>query len=788
MNQSTKRTYRAALPAIAAMMAVSDIAAAAIEEIVVSARRRDESLQTVPVAVTAFSPVELQQRGVTDIKQLQQSTPSLYIQPATGTGNGAVINLRGQIQNDNLITLDPSVGVYIDDVYAARSYGLLFDLLDVDHLEVLKGPQGTLYGRNTTGGAIKVVTKKAQVGDSGITGFLRAGAGDYSAYKVSGAINVPMGDAFALRYAGSYNRRDGYNELVLVDPFANNAPIRTIDQNDQDAHYHRLNATWKATDALTLWGQFEYFHNESNGQFTVNRAGDLLGGSLATLLVARPSAYRLNDFRTGIGDPLCCAGGAPRDSIEVRAGSVTAQYDFSDRLSTKLIVGYRANDSESVFNTDGGAAVNALAALQFGTLLNQSNEQVSVEWQLSGKAFDDRLNWLAGFYYFNETGDDVTGGGGNIIAGRIQRRINDASAENTSTSGFAHGDYAITDRLTFSGGVRYTVDDKSMEGHNRLDAAPIALVNGQIPTTPAIPCINLGNAPGFNLATCTLAVNDSFSFVDFDAGFDYKFTDRIFGYVKASRGNRSGGQQIRYSNNPASILPFEPETATNFEIGVKADFFDDRLRTNLAYYHTLYDQVQQSLIVTTPTGGSTTLVANIGSGDIDGFEFEGTVALGDHLTLRGSVGVISISLFNDNPAAATSAALGQVAGQVIGDQQQAKNPEFTASIGANYVRPFSWGEGSLRVDYGYRSSTNVRFEPLFNENNPYGKVDGIGLVNGRIGAKFGDGRYEAGLWVKNLFDERYFSSAINISPTLNVHPGQLGDPRTIGVEFGVNFN
>src|SRR5262245_37686962 len=225
--------------ALAALLtdAAPSFAQAGMEEMVVTARRREERLQTTPVAVQAFSPVEMKERGVVNLYDFQSAVPGLKVYPTTAQGDAVTFALRGQYQNDNLLTLDPSIGIYLDDIYLARAYGVTADLVDLERVEVLKGPQGTLYGRNTTGGAIKFISKKADP-SAGYTGFVKGQFGNYNLWQAQAAINLPFSNKFAVRFSGSRTKHDGYTQITTVQQNATLTPIAQQDSDDQNTQFY----------------------------------------------------------------------------------------------------------------------------------------------------------------------------------------------------------------------------------------------------------------------------------------------------------------------------------------------------------------------------------------------------------------------------------------------------------------------------------------------------------------------------------------------------------------------
>ncbi len=721
----------------------------AINEVIVTAQRREQAISDVPIAMTYFSGTDLRAASIDDVERLQLLSPSLTVVSATGDPATATISLRGQVQDDSLITLDPSVGLYLDDTYVGRSTGAMLDLFDVERVEILKGPQGTLYGRNTTGGAIKVVTRKADPAGA-FSGYVGGSVGNFDAWSVEGAVNLPVvKDKLAIRVAAQAKWRDGYSKLDLVDP-TTGMVVDTIDQNDVESEQYRINVVLNLSPRATISVTGDYWKDFNNGKMVYNRFGDMFTG----LGFTRSST----DFYRARGDSR------PFSQAEVGGVNIVGDYELTDNVSVKGVLAYRYVNSNYRFDTDG----SDLPAVQAELL--QESEQYSAELQLNGNSFDGRLDWIVGFFYFDEDGDDNT----------FSRFLNPAfdpfgvpslldpfvrspflgvdfigTGKNKSKSGFAHATFQVTDRLDFTAGIRYTRDSKKLIGRNRISGTdiftgpigPFCLYDPATPTLVIFPDLS-----------CQITPKDTFDFLSWTVGLDYQVTDGVMVYVKGSSSNRSGGQNIR-GINAAGVAPFAEETATDVEVGMKGAFLDSRVIWNIDYYHTFYTNVQQSIII--PGAFATTATINSGDADVDGVETDMTVMVTDNLTISGTGAYINFD-FKD-PMAVRS-----------------YTPKWQGSVTAVYTQPLAIGEAALRLDYAWRDGYTFGNSVA---ELPFSDIPSRGLLNARLSVMVEDLGVELAVFGTNLTDKEYFVRGETVNPAGGIIPQMVGEPRMYGFQI-----
>jgi iron complex outermembrane receptor protein len=732
-----------------------------LEEVVVTARRTEESMQDVPVAVSSFSTADMAAFNITQSEDIAAFTPGMYTQPPSANNlSGVVTNIRGQVQADTLMTLDPSVGWYVDDVYLARVTGTAGSLFDLDRIEVLKGPQGTLYGRNTTGGAIKVVTTKADPSED-LGGFVTGSTGDFGLKKYGGAINIPIiDDVLALRVAALSDKLDdGYGSVTLnrsavagLYPGNKWIDIQTHkeDAGTRDNSLFRANLAWNATDQLRTNLMYEYT--------------DFDGTAILINPIDAPAV--------GYTAPKDLYDGGQVNALQQawarsQIFSATVEYDFSASLRTKFIYAYRDLNSSFMSDVDG----TPLPLNYFLEPFEQNSQQNSYEWQLAGDAFETRLQWLAGLYYFEESGKDFSNSNGaqSVRGGQLGGTYNGTIDQNESSSVFANLVYQLTDTISLSGGARYTEDTKPV-----FVNAEASFIGG------ATQCRFNDTAPNANLENCTWHQSDDYDHVSWTAAVDWTVYEDVLLYVKSSNSFRSGGQNLRglgvaevadSVGNVSTIdtnKPFDEETATDVELGMKAQFFDNKVQLNAAAYHIWYDDLQTSELLNT-NKGLTTFVTNTSNAEYDGLELEATWVVTERFMLNGTANFFEYD-FDDNADYA----------------QLTPDKEFT--LRANYLIPLSMGSIVLDANYSYRGEflPNSSASKQDLKNAPGFTVDDVSLVGARAAFEMDNGLTLA-VWGRNLTDEEYTLAPLVLSVPASLQAAGVAAPRSYGVDLTYNF-
>ena len=776
MNKLVKSALLAgaAVSALTASAAVAQDASGqvtAVEEIIVTARRTEESLQRTPLSVSAFSEETLERIGAQDVTDLQGAVPNLNLVQGRGSSDATNIYIRGIGQPDALQTFDPAVGVYVDDVYYSRIRGSQLDLLDLQRVEVLRGPQGTLYGKNTIGGALKLVSRRP---DSGPYATASVTYGDYNEQRVRLSGATPLNDEFAVGGAFLYARRDGY----VTDP------VTGAEYNDEDTLSGRLTAAWTPSANFRLDLTADY--TRQRAAMTVGRAeAPLLTTDLVaqTVTVRQPAPPAGSEFdyqtRTTPGLP----NETPLDHWGV---SAIAEWTLSDALTLKSITAYRDLSYDDYIDIDA-------SELEMGDVLVAVDQnQFSQEFQLN---FDNGgpVTAVAGLYYLQEDivshqeayGDDLFTSLGQPAD--FLRTIDD-DLNTTSWAAYANASWQATDALRLSAGIRYTQEEKDYWR-----------------TTTTFWDIPLTGLPGFEAVDAfleTFNADPSFAFevseewddVSPMISADYQVTPDAMIYGRISRGFKSGGFNGR-ANNPGEQQPYDPETVTSFEIGAKTEWFDRRLRANIAAFYNDYEdfqaRVSDCVADATIPGGACTIaltVLNAGQLDIRGVELELYANPTPNLQLDAQIGYLDAEYgeFDETRL------VGGV--ETVFDrswQTPAFSPEWTIRLGGSYG--FDLGSnGMLTVGANarYRSEMALSVDNaniVTREEYPSMFQDSYWLYDARAVWETVDGRYSLGVFGRNLGDEVYKTDAQEFSAVGGIRTAYYGAPRTWSINFTARY-
>lgn len=523
-------------------MGWSSVTMAAMDEIVVQAERRDASLQEVPVAVTALTQENLEDRQVYNIENIGPQVPNLMSTKSSGSPTNVRVFMRGLGQSESTMpTAEGAVGIYVDDLYLARTNGSNLRLLDLERVEVLRGPQGTLYGRNTIAGAIKLVTRKPDE-EARTNGSLSYGSRNSIDAKISGSTPFNNND-WAVSGAAVYASEDGF-----IDRYSA-AGMPTGDEGgDREYAGGRVDLRYMGSEKFEALVGFAYTSDRTDALYAtpLSTAGvPLTGGDLYTTLTSRDQ-YADND---------------------AYAGSVTLTWHM-DGFDIKAISGFRDIENDSDFDISGSN--NWYIATDVDAL------EFSQEIQALGSAFDDRLDWIVGAFYMYEDSDVDSL---NSIGPFTNRQVYDTQLDSYSV--FAQATYRVTEQLGLTLGGRYTLDEKSYDG-TVTAVGPPSWVSG------------------------TVAVSDDWSEFTPKVGIDYQFNDDVMAYAYAAKGFQAGGFQARPFSALDIDTPYDPTTVWTYEGGVKAELLDNMVRLNVAYYYNDYDDLQLNSLNVAAGGGTIT--------------------------------------------------------------------------------------------------------------------------------------------------------------------------------------
>lgn len=806
----THSTLHAGL--LGSLITINSAALAQIEEIVVTARKAEESLQQTPVAVTALSEDMLINAQVTEIADLRRTTPNLSIMPG-GTGSSVLIfvAIRGAAQVSPGGAADPSVGTYIDGVYHARPTGGNLDMFDVAQAEVLRGPQGTLFGRNTTGGALNIRTNDP-TGE--LDGYIKGELGNFNARRLETVVNIPiMGEELAARFAYRYNDRDGFGDSQgYNDP--NGFVWEGFDQEAaavKENMYGRAKLRWAPDNqnfVATLGAHWSEYRD--TGQRTIVNAlntdfnlgplgslGDVLAmvgfdadnfirqqqwGELywnADSSTINPTVY--NDSRLDNPYGTNKTSGVFLD-LEVELGD----------YQLKSITAYGETKSNATVDLDG----TPISFFVFASEWDQ--EQFSQEFQLSG-AWGEKLEWITGVYYFKENSTDYSisrfgGIFGDALAPGVPLELvgapvnagTDGVFMNTSTGAFAQANYQFTDDLRGTFGLRYTKDKREVLWRgltpelSAFNPDPIAncsiLIGGDTVDPPGDRCVKTDSV--------------DFEYPAWVLSLDYQVNDSLFVYAKTSGASMSGGWNVRATKVPA----FEPESVMDLEVGYKSDLFDDTVRFNGAFFYIKSDDVQRFINEWDPAVNSTTqYVRNAGKSHAYGAEFEFTWLPWEGMTINSSFSYLESEY--DEYEVLEGILTGPNAGQSVlvdhSDEKMPQAPEMTFSIAATQRFETKLGEVELHADYywvddNWFQDTTVRpgespeFQAQQLEEKKWNAVPDYQLVNAKATLRLDDGHWELSVWGKNLTDEEYYNGVGNFYTGFAPALYWVGNPRTYG--------
>ena len=679
-----------------------------LNEVIVTSRKREESLQDVPVAITAVSGRKLEAIEATDISSVSTLAPNVNFSfggAVSGASSAAVVYIRGVGQNDFLQTLDPGVGIYIDGVYMGRSIGSVLDLVDPERVEVLRGPQGSLFGRNTIGGAISLVSKDP--GDE-FEGYIKAIGGDYNRFGLQGSLNIPFSKTFKGRVSAKYHRRDGYVERLLVgdDLGSDNSigaranflyePSKKF-RLKLNFDYTREDETGAAEEQLNPNGVFANLYNNNILQDTLcpdNNNPDCFQNTIST------EEYTTNEIAPNF------------NQVDLFGGAMIGEYDISDALSLRSITSYRNLASNFTRGSDGSPVV------LFQTNNDYDQSQFSQELQFTGTY--DKVDFVSGLYFFSEQGSDF-----NIVEASDLPFIptfpleSGGDIDNSSFAAFGEATFHLTNKFHLTGGLRYTTETK------RYDPLAFAV-----------------NHPTPDFVTRGFRELD-FSRVTWRAIAAYDVTDNINAYGSVSTGFKSGGFDARYTgpttdNEPTS---FDPEEVINYEIGLKTSFPDAGLRLNVAAFTADYTNFQ---VQGNPPGQIATVTFNGAEANIQGLEFELDWAPVEGLFINGSLGLLDgeyVSL-NEN------------ANEFTLDDKLIRTPTNSYNFGISYL--FDIGKsGSLLPRFDLTSQNNIHFEPA---NNDFVFEDGYQHINFLLTYKTPSKKLSITAGVLNLTNQRYLLS------------------------------
>lgn len=727
-----------------------------LSEIVVTAQKKAESIQSVPISIAAVGGEQLTAMNVTTLQALQGAVPNVQIDNFANTPNNAVFTIRGI----GVIEPDPyagnTVSIVVDGVPQFFSMGALLDTYDTGRVEILRGPQGTLFGANTTGGVVNVVTNQP-TGEFG--GYVRGTYGNWNRFDVNASIEAPLvKDVVSLKVAGIHTQRDGWVTNVWNG--------EDMGRKNVDAVRGQLYITPNPDLKITLQG--EYVAARNGAPVVVN--GGLPGEGNYV-----PEGTFWNGAKLPMYRSPCAVPNQPCKAPDKYFSGNNEVPDQSD-MTTKFFIGTIQYDNTPIGDITAITGYKHFTLFEYtdqdGTAkTNNATRRRTRGWQFSQElrsAFSagDSFNAVAGLFYMKTNYTHYQMYHLDFaLPGLIQYNQQDQGTE--SFSAFLQTYTQITDALKFSAGIRYTHD--SVDARSQLDLG----FGSEALTSPNWDKFDV-KFPG----SLDVGGKKSWSNVGWKIGLDYEVGQNQLLYANWARGFKSGGYTGRIGVAADGDTPFNPEKVDTFEVGLKADFLDRRLRTNFAAFYTSYRDMQVAQIYFDPaTNVQGNRILNAAESEIKGFELEVQAVPVDGLTLRGSLAWLDTKykdfLYFD-PVAATFIDLKGYALQ--------NAPEWASTLGINYTHEFSSG-ASIVADASWMYTGQKFYTAVV--NTPRSSVQPTYYVDALLTYYGPDKRYSIGLWGKNLFDKRYISTVYD-------SPGYMGlvgyaPPRQFGVSVGYNF-
>ena len=681
----------------------------ALEEVVVSAQKREESLQNTPISIAAFTTEELKNKGIAGLNDLRNEVPNLQMTPHPNSTATLRVFMRGVGNNDDVLTRDPSVAVYVDGVYVARSQGMATDVVDIERVEVLRGPQGALYGRNATGGAINFISKEPELGSFGFQQDFSAGSDNL--FRSRTLLNVPLAANAAVQLSYLKSSKDG---------FVRNLGTGVSRFGDQDREAYRVALHWQPVDALDL--RYSYDHS-------------LIEDTPAYM--SRVPFYPAQGKRPNKSSPF--VKNLQANDITVAGHNMTASWEINDALSLKSITAYRTLDNLSYMDYNTGV-FGPVPVFDISSRVKQ--HQFSQELQAVGDTLDSRLNYVAGLYYFDESGKGFDVTDSSPLGGAVVDRW--ITIGNTAYAMFGQATYtpAQNEQLHVTVGARYSRD------HRRATLSTLSTTVGGIATASP-----LGDG------------DRRFSNFSPNLIIAYDLSPDINAYASLSKGYKTGGFNVRSGSIGGFEQGFGPENITSYELGLKSLWWDNRVRLNADVFRSKYRDIQVGSV--NPSNPTVVEITNAGEALIKGFEAELSARLSEGLTTSLNYGWLDADFTSVKNAA----------GQDISSTfyyVEAPRSSYTANL--KYEFPATpIGTLTALVDYSWQSK---RYSDFRNKNYT---IDAYGVLNARLtltDIPLSRGNLSVAVWGRNLEDKQYYTTFFNGG----VPSAFFGDPRSFGVD------
>lgn len=716
--------------------------AQSFEEIVVTAQRREQSLQDVPISISTFSGEDMQQLRIDRAQEVSVMTPGMFATGSRGDAN-PIFTIRGIGLNDFLSNNNPTVGIYIDEVVQPFTPLLGFQMFDLERIEVLKGPQGTLYGRNTTGGAINFISRRPT---EELNGYASASYSRFDRFELEGAVGGAVASNLAVRLSAKTTQQSGGWQTNALT----GEKVGDIDRNAV-----RAQVLWTPTDRLDILVKGSLFKDDSDLQLREHV------GSYAAPF--DPNFTPCAGVATGALNPGQCVDfvgyfDPTPERRTVENSAIFGHQSNADAQDIASTINWHGDDftitsitSYTNFNRVAGDDTDGSALVQLDSLFSDDIKSFTQELRVTSED-SHPLSWVVGAYY---SWDRINGDILQALDDHIfNTRVDTSWSQKTDAYAiFGQVEYDVTEQIRLSAGLRYT-EEKKKYRYDAIDLDPFD--NSSLPLPVA-------------------GINDTLKEDNISGklGIDFTVNDDLMLYASASKGFKSGGFNGAIAFDRAELMPFTGEDLYAYEVGAKATLWDGKLRLNAAGYY--YDWRDfQAFVTQIRSGVNVIVLSNAGDAEVWGAELEAVAMPTDRLTMRAAANYMDteISKFNAE------------AGDDFTGNRLANSPELSFSGQVRYDLPVEeWGFGAyLLGDASYRSRVYYSLG-----NRLQSSQKGYWLLNARLGITSPDERWEFAIWGRNLTNKLYVSQSYDnfggIFPSQNF----LGDPRTYGATLSFNF-
>ncbi|MEM5518268.1 TonB-dependent receptor [Henriciella sp. AS95] len=718
--------------------AVEEDEVASLETVIVTAERRQVSLQDAPVPVTAFTGEVINDLNLNDTMELAQYVPSMIASHNAGLASANSYWIRGLGNSQSVATFDPPVGSYVDEIYIARQNANNYAFLDTERVEVLRGPQGTLFGRNTTGGAVNVIMAKPS---DEFGGKYEASVGSYDRYLVKGVLDAPVSDTVLTKIAGYYLRDDGYLKSQTTNEMLNGAENYGV----------RGDLRFLPNDRLTVDVAAEFFSDTGTylGVYAAPTPSDKFETTTTPHFYSTLNGLPQTDCDGDVVNILLTQEQGNCALTETFGLNGKIAYEATDTGTLELIFGRRSFD-QGYINQYSGSSINQYTGYTLAD--NTTNEQESVELKWDDSLMNGRLRYVAGLFYLNEsTYYDTNAFGANATAdGYAYLTSNQFDHDVSTAAAYLQGDFDFTDQLTLTLGARYTYEKKNLDffGSKRVDGLGF--------TTQDV--IDAGIPVELKEYRITPRI-----------ALTYSPTDDVMIFASATNGFKSGGWN---GNAPAPnrVLPFDPEQTWSYELGVKSELLNRRLRLNGNLYYTNTEDLQITSGVILP--GETAIVSlarNAGELEASGFEFETAYVFSNNLSgfLNGAIMDGKYASVVPTPGVPDNL-------QVTTDIEPVRTPDFQLAGGLTYEAPVNALSGDVRTTIAYRHN-----EPYYVSTLNTARAPEENYVDLTLGYTHESGDWGIDLQGTNLTEQETITANF-----LSLFPGQ---PRRVNLRIWGTF-